>query len=118
MRGGNLFILNSLIIPLDFNLNNEYLVRIAKIDVQKACEKLQKEKGFISAVGHESTASLLSELFKIKIPCNRITIRMKENDSAIHFFLRQRIQEGKVLSLDELKQLDYDIILSEVIEGK
>jgi len=106
-----LYVLNSLIIPVDFAERNKYTVLLRKINLSKAKEILS-ECQFISAVGHESTAKVLSELLGIYIPFNRITIRLKPGDMCIHFALKTRIPEGKVLNEEELKQLEYDFVLS------
>jgi hypothetical protein len=66
-------------------------------------------------VGHEATASLLSKLLGVTIPFNRATIFLQPGDRCLHFFLKSRIPEGKILTEDELKSLDFWLVLSEVI---
>jgi hypothetical protein len=41
---------------------------------------------------------------------------MKPGDRAIHFFLKSRLPEGVVLGEEELKKLDFWLVLSEVVE--
>jgi hypothetical protein len=65
------------------------------------------KQGFVSAVGHEATASFLSQLTGVQIPVNRIQIQMKPGDSAIVFQVLTRLPEGKVLSEEELKAVPY-----------
>ena len=108
-----LYVLNSLIVPLDFESCSLHLVSFYKIDVETAQEILA-ESEFISAVGHESTAKLLTNLLGVEIPTNRITVRMKEGDTALHFVLKQRLSEGKVLSEEELRGLEFDLVFSRV----
>ncbi len=108
-----LYILNSLIVPLDFESCSLHLVSFYKIDVETAQEILA-ESEFISAVGHESTAKLLSQLLGVQIPQNRITVRMKDGDTALHFVLKERLPEGKILTEDELKKLEFDLVFSRV----
>ena len=64
---------------------------------------------FISAIGHESTAKLLSELLGISIPMNRITVKAEYNDIIIVLALKNRIPEGKVLSKEEIEQIGYEL---------
>jgi hypothetical protein len=63
---------------------------------------------FVSAIGHEGTANLLSRLTDVSIPVNRVPIKMTVGDMAIVFRLLTRLPEGKVLSEEELKQLPYE----------
>jgi hypothetical protein len=72
------------------------------------------KQGFTSAVGHEATASFLSQLTGLTIPVNRIQIQMKPGDKAIVFQVLQRLPEGKVLSEEELKAVPYRLGLLEM----
>jgi len=111
--GAMLYVLNSIIVPVDFQNKQGYVVSLWKIDLETA-KKIVREMPFTSAVGHEATAKVLSELLGVEIPYNRITVRMKEGDAGLHFVLRTRLPEGKVLSEEELRQLDFDLVLSRV----
>jgi hypothetical protein len=107
------YILNSIIVPVDFQSKEAYLVSLWKIDLETA-RRIIKEMPFVSAVGHEATAKVLTELLGVEIPHNRIAVKMKEGDAGLHFVLRTRLPEGKVLSEEELKALDFDLVLSRV----
>ncbi len=111
--GAMLYVLNSLIVPVDFSQKQGFVVSLWQIDLQTA-RRIIKEMPFVSAVGHEATAKVLSELLGVEIPHNRIAVKMKECDAGLHFVLRTRLPEGKVLSEEELKQLDFDLVLSRV----
>jgi len=69
---------------------------------------LLKEKPFVSAVGHEATASFLSWLTGISIPVNRVAVHMKAGDRAVVFRVLMRLPEGKVLSEEELKRVPFE----------
>lgn len=112
-----LYVLNTLIVPVDFSLSSSALVRFRRIDVEEARSLLVSE-GFESAVGHEGTARLLSSLLGLEVGVNRRTIFMEKGDRAIHFFLRQRLPEGAILSEEELRRLDFWLIFSEVVESE
>ena len=70
-----LYILNTLIVPVDFEIKHEYVVSLWKIDLERA-RKIVREMEFTSAVGHEATAKVLTELFGVEIPHNRIAVKM------------------------------------------
>jgi len=61
----------------------------------------------ISAVGHDSTAELLTEILGVPVKKDRLKIQMKKGDSALIFRLTERPPEGQVLSLEELKEYSY-----------
>jgi len=108
-----IYVLNTLITPINFDETSEAQVKLRKISIEEARELLRN--GFISAVGHEATAKVLSQLLGIEVPANRVTIWLKKGDKAIHFFLKQRLPEGKVLSEEELRKLEFWLVLSEVL---
>jgi len=109
-----LYILNTLITPINFDHTDQLVVRFQKISLEEAREILKKEE-WKSVVGHEGTAKLLSELLGLEIPFNRETVYFKRGDKAIHFFLKQRLPEGAVLSKEEIEKLEYWLVLSEVL---
>jgi len=108
-----LYIFNTLIVPCDFSKSDSFNVRLRKVGVEEAKKLIGED--FISAIGHEATASLLTEILDVEIPMNRISVRMNIGDRGLHFMLYQRLPEGKILTKEELEELQYDLILSEVI---
>ena len=97
-----LYILNSPVLTTyghyDFN---------GPITVAEAKNLLQGE--FISAIGHTSTAELLSMLLDISVPINRVRIEMQPGDKALVFRLLERVEEGKVFSREEVKKLPFEL---------
>jgi hypothetical protein len=63
------------------------------------------KEGFVSAVGHESTARVLSSLLGTDVPFNRAQISIKEGDVIVSFQFLVRLPEGKVLGDDEVLAL-------------
>jgi hypothetical protein len=106
------YLLNALIVPIDFEKHPQVTIRIRKATVEEVRQLLSH--GFISAIGHQATADLLTTLIGIEIPYNRVTIKAKPGDKLVHFVLRERIPEGRVLTLDELKLLPFDLAISEI----
>ena len=109
-----LYILNTLIVPVNFDEDNEITVKMKRINVDEAKFLLAGE--FESAVGHQSTAEVISKILGVKIHPERKTIFFKKGDMGIHFFLRERLPEGKILSQEELEKLDSWLVLSQVVE--
>lgn len=69
--------------------------------------KLLAENEWQSAIGHQSTADVLSELLDIKVPVNRIAYEQDVNDIAVVFKLNSRAPEGVILSKLEIIELGY-----------
>jgi len=61
--------------------------------------------GFTSAVGHEATSQIISVQLGVQVPVNRISIKLVAGDTLIVYQLLTRLPEGKVLGVDEMRQL-------------
>ncbi len=61
-----------------------------------------------SAVGHASTAEILTELLGVEVPVNRMVYSQAVCEKAIVFKLKGRPQEGKILSRDEIEEIGYE----------
>jgi hypothetical protein len=112
-----IYILNSLVVPVDFRKHERVAVMMKRATPDEVRRLLQLPEGFISAVGHESTSVLLTEILGVEVPFNRIAVSVKPGDIIIHFVLKTRLPEGKVLNLQELQNLDYDFVISQVEES-
>ncbi len=59
--------------------------------------------GFVSAVGHPSTASALSRILGIEVPTNRASIQLQPGDTLVVFQLTLgRLPIGKELTEEEI----------------
>jgi len=85
-------------------------IRVREVSLEDVKEFL-KENSFISAVGHQATADVMSRLLGIQIPFNRIQVTLKEGDVLIVFQLMTRLEEGKILSEQELSQLQFKFLV-------
>lgn len=65
--------------------------------------------GFVSAIGHQSTADFLTKLLGLPVTGRRIRIQMQPGDQAIVVRLLERFPEGKVLSGQELDAIPYEL---------
>lgn len=70
-----------------------------------------KACGHISAIGHQATAELLSEVLGVKVKYTRKEVAQKANQQAIVFQLNKRQQEGQVLTRDQIEKVGYKIFL-------
>jgi hypothetical protein len=62
----------------------------------------------LSAIGHQSTADVLTTLLGVSVPVNRIEYRQEPGDLAVVFKLRGRPPEGKILAREEVESIGYD----------
>ena len=89
---------------LDFSDSKIKTVVVEEIDTETVKELL-KNSDFISAIGHEATAKVISQKLGINVEANRVQIKMNRGDVLIVFQLLQRLPEGKVLSEEEIQQI-------------
>lgn len=82
------------------------LFELQDITLQEA-QQLVKDNEILSAVGHQSTADILTTLLGVEIPMNRIQFSQEVGQKAIVFKLNGRPEEGKILSADEIEQIGY-----------
>ncbi|MEW6213256.1 MAG: DUF1874 domain-containing protein [Acidobacteriota bacterium] len=61
-----------------------------------------------SAIGHQSTADLLSLLLDFPVAVNRIEFEQTRTDAALIFKLKVRAPEGKILSREEIEEIGYE----------
>jgi len=78
-------------------------VKVRPISLEEAKAILQN--GFESAVGHQTTADVLSSLLGLPVEARRVAITMREGDSLVVFQLGVRLQEGQILSEEEVLSL-------------
>lgn len=71
---------------------------------------------FISAIGHQGTADAFQALGFTEVRTNRIQAQMQNGDKAIALKLRSRIEEGKILNLEEMEKIGYDLYLIECFD--
>jgi hypothetical protein len=102
------------LVPIDWNKYNAIMVKMTKISIDDVRKILQASK-WVSVIGHEATAKVLTQLLGIEIPMNRIVVKMEPWDEGIHFVLATRLPEGRILTEDELRQLEFYFIRSQVI---
>jgi hypothetical protein len=70
-------------------------------------KELIEAKELDSAIGHQSTADIMSLLLEVKVIVNRQMFSQSINQKALIFKLNGRPEEGKVLSKEEVESIGY-----------
>lgn len=91
------------------------LYRISDIELGPA-KKLVEAYNFISAIGHEATAEIMSELLGVSVPNNRIKFEQAVDQLALVFNLNERPLEGVILSKAEINKIGYSLKLIKRLE--
>jgi len=89
-------------------------IKVRPITLEEA-QSLLREGEYYSAVGHAGTAEIISALLGVQIVPNRVSISMGPGDRALIFQLGIRLQEGQVLSKEEVESLYQQGLASFVI---
>ena len=61
-----------------------------------------------SAIGHASTAGILSDLLDFPVSQNRMEYQQQTDEAALIFKLKQRPPEGKILTREEIEEIGYE----------
>jgi dihydroxyacid dehydratase/phosphogluconate dehydratase len=77
-------------------------------DAQNVAQTANMGFGILSAVGHQSTAEILTELLGFDVPVNRIQFAQEPGQDALVFKLKGRAPEGKILSREEIETVGYE----------
>jgi hypothetical protein len=82
---------------------------------EKEARKMLESKAFESAIGHESTAQILSERLGQEVKANRMPVSLQAGDQVLICqitFPGGRLPEGKVLTEQEVRRLPITYILA------
>jgi hypothetical protein len=82
----------------------------------KEAQDLIRTYGFVSAVGHEASAEVLSAVLETEIPMNRIQFIQSVGQKAVALMLNIRPPEGTVLSTAEMLDVGFTLKLMERLE--
>lgn len=78
------------------------------LSLEGAKEMIANFYSWQSAIGHESTAKIISTLLDIDCPVNRMNYKQKVGDGALIFKLKSRAPEGTILSVEEIENIGYE----------
>ena len=98
-------------------LTNEGNYNLRNITLDEA-RQLVKENELDSAIGHASTAEIMTSLLGVKVPVNRQMFHQEPGQQALVFKLNGRPQEGKILTREEIEQIGYKFQLLTRAEQK
>lgn len=106
-----LFIFNTTIIV------NDGVYSMRTISLEEAKEIISQNPNFISAIGHSSTAEIISTVLNANVPENRINASFDEiGDKALCFKLNSRPKEGSILSYQDLQEIGFSWKLLKRVE--
>lgn len=89
-------------------LTSTGLFSLDDITLTEARELVQENLNELdSAIGHQSTAEIMSSLLEVEIPVNRQVFRQQVEQKALVFKLNGRPEEGKVLTVDDIENIGY-----------
>ena len=82
------------------------IFELKDITLQEA-QQLVKDNNILSAVGHQSTADILTTLLGVQVPMNRIMFEQEVGQKCLVFKLNGRPEEGKILTQQEIEEIGY-----------
>jgi hypothetical protein len=109
---GRLGILNTSVLTADGDFT------LKTITLEQARGLVTKAMGIDSAVGHESTARILTTLLGVEVEMNRQTFTQMPGQSCLVFKLNGRPEPGRELSEEEVQQIGFSFkVLTRVDSG-
>jgi hypothetical protein len=92
------------------------IFQVKTIDPETAKNLVKSSVELDSAIGHESTAQIMSELLGVEIPMNRQQFVQQPGQQALVFKLKGRAPEGKILDRSEIETIGYEFKLMTLLE--
>lgn len=99
-----LAILNTSIVTTDGSYLLESITSQTAVKIATAAAN---GDGIDSAVGHDSTARILSTIFGVKVPVNRQLFAQQPGQQALIFKLNGRPEPGKELNRKDLEEIGF-----------
>jgi hypothetical protein len=113
---GKIYLLSTGYIPVRLEEHKKVVMVQRRVSAQEAKQLLSN--GFTSAVGHQSTAEIMSAVLGMPVPYNRAQVYLEPGDEAVCFVLRSRPPEGRVLSREEVESVGYHIVYVRVLSSE
>ncbi len=86
----------------DFKNSGKVVVKIDHLNTKEFCDSI---KNAVNMIGHQSTADLVNALCGTAFKMNRGSFTSNKGDEIYIITLSVRLEEGKVLTLDEINEL-------------
>lgn len=87
------------------------LYSVRTITLAEARQKFLLAEEIDSAIGHESTAQIMSALLGGEVKVNRQQFAQERGQKALVFKLKGRAPEGVILSVEEIESIGYEVKL-------
>lgn len=87
--------------------DGEYYIKTIAPDVAFDLVHRYGRENLISAIGHESTAQIMSQLLGYDIPVNRQNFHQQVGQQCLVFKLNGRTPEGQYLSIADIQTIGY-----------
>jgi len=95
-----------------FSLNmvntDRLYMTINRVDADKFCSELHAKvdsNELQNAIGHDSTMAIVNSLCGVNMNVNRVSVKANNDDELLIIMIGERLQEGKVLSESEIKEM-------------
>lgn len=88
------------------------------ITLEEAKDLVNEATGLDSAIGHESTAQIMTELLGISVPVNRQMFVQQPGQQALVFKLNGRPPEGTILSREDIERIGYKFQLLTMMDDE
>ena len=89
-------------------ITSEGIFSLRDISLEEARKlAIDNRDNLLSAVGHQSTADILTTLLGVAVSMNRINFVQEKEQEALVFKLLGRPEEGKILTLNEIEKIGY-----------
>jgi hypothetical protein len=76
-----------------------------------AAQEIVRQHEWVSAVGHESTAEIMSGLLEQPVEANRLSVAPEEGDHFLCFKLKRRPPEGAILDKATLEAIGFEWVV-------
>lgn len=97
-------VLNTSIVTSD---GEYYLKTISASDARNYALEAMRKDGLDSAVGHESTAAIMSTILGVEIPVSRQLFAQQPGQLALVFKLNGRPENGAELTREQLEEIGF-----------
>jgi hypothetical protein len=81
------------------------IIEFIPLTIDRVKEIMNSATEIMSIIGHPATAQLFTQLLQREIKVNRINYMMSKDDTLIIGSVATRLEEGKVLTLEELSKV-------------
>ncbi|CAL7871051.1 DUF1874 domain-containing protein [Fusobacterium necrophorum subsp. funduliforme] len=82
--------------------------KLEDLTIEEAKEIAKRNKNnLLSAIGHDSTAEIMSEILEVSVEVNRIQFVQEVGQAALVFKILGRAKEGQILDRKAVEEIGY-----------